>query len=165
MTSKSRQRDHRIIRRLRVLAPLLAGIVVLAACGSGSSSSSSGGTAAGASTGTTASSKPSYCVDVRKLEESVKALPSTNVVKNGTNAIKAQVAQVQSNATAAVNAVKSEFAPEAAAVESSVNALSATVKQLASSPSAAQLKQLPVEASAVSKAVKNFASATAPKCG
>lgn len=111
------------------------------------------------------SSKPSYCSAVSSLESSIKAVPSTNIVKNGTSALASAFSKVQSDATAVVSAAKSDFPNETSALTSSVNALSRTVKQVASSPTAATIVQLPAEVSALSSAAKNFSSATASKCG
>jgi hypothetical protein len=51
-----------------------------------------------------------------------------------------------------------------ALLESSVDALSTTVKGLASSPSPAAIAQVPGEVSAVVTAASNFQSATKSKC-
>jgi len=110
------------------------------------------------------SSKPGYCSAVNNLKASIKALPSTDVVANGTNALKSAFSEVQDNATAAVNAAKSDFPTETAAVTNSVDALSNTVKQATSSPSAATVAQLPGEVSAVVTSVQNFVKAASSKC-
>ncbi len=110
------------------------------------------------------SSKPSYCSSVSSLESSIKALPSTNVIQNGVSALETAVSKVQSDAQTAVNAAKSDFPSETSALKSSVDTLSATAKQAASSPSPATLVQLPAQVSAVVTAAKNFQSATKSKC-
>jgi hypothetical protein len=51
------------------------------------------------------------------------------------------------------------------ALKNSVDALSSTVKQLASAPGAQTLAQLPAELSAVVTAAKNLQSAVSSKCG
>jgi hypothetical protein len=110
------------------------------------------------------SSKPSYCSAVSNLKDSIKALPSTNVIANGTNALKSAFSKVQDSANAAVDAAKSDFPNETAAVKNAVNALSNTVQQVSSSPSAATVAQLPVEVSALVTAVQNFTKVTSSKC-
>jgi hypothetical protein len=110
------------------------------------------------------SSKPSYCSAVNDLTASIKALPSTDVIANGTNALKSAFNKVQDNANAAVNAAKSDFPNETAALKSSVDALSNTVQQATSSPSAATIAQLPGQVSAVVTAVQNFTKAASSKC-
>lgn len=110
------------------------------------------------------SSKPSYCSSLSNLQSSIKALPSTNVVQNGLSGLKSAVAKIQSNAQAVVNDAKSGFPDETSAIKSSVDTLSATVKQAANPPSPATLAQIPGQASAVVSAVNNFASATKSKC-
>jgi hypothetical protein len=111
------------------------------------------------------SSKPAYCSSVSSLKSSIKALPSTNVIKNGTSALKDAVNKVQTDATSAVSAAKNDFPSETSALTSSVSALETTVKQLVSSPSAAAGIQVASEASAVKTAVENFSKATSSKCG
>lgn len=110
------------------------------------------------------SSKPSYCSSLTNLQDSIKALPSTNVVQNGLGGLKSAVAKIESNAQAVVNDAKGDFPNETNALKSSVDTLSATVKQAASSPSASTLAQIPGQASAVVSAVDSFASATKSKC-
>ena len=110
------------------------------------------------------SSKPSYCSAVNNLKNSIEALPNTDVIQNGTNALKSAVTKVENDANAVVSAAKSDFSNEIDAVKTSVDSLSSTVKQLSSSPSAATLAQLPGEASAVATALKNLADATSSKC-
>jgi hypothetical protein len=110
------------------------------------------------------SSKPSYCSAVSNLESSIKALPSTNIVQTGLNGLKSAVQKVQSDAQTAINNAKSDFPTETSALKSSIDSLSATVKQVASSPSAATIAQLPAQVSAVVTAVDNFQSATKSKC-
>jgi hypothetical protein len=121
--------------------------------------------AAGAALGACGgSSKPSYCSAVSNLEASVKALPSTNVVKNGTDALKSALTKVENDAQAVVSSAKNDFPNETAALKSSVDALSSTAKQLTSSPSAATIVQVPAQVAAVANAAKSLSSATSSKC-
>lgn len=149
MTSTLRQIRHGsdVGGRRAALAPLALSIAValLAGCGG--------------------SSKPSYCSAVTNLESSIKALPSTNIVQNGTSALKSAVSKVQTDANAVVSDAKNDFPSETDALKSSVNALAGTVTTLASSPTAATAAQLPGEISAVATSVKSFTSATSSKCG
>jgi hypothetical protein len=110
------------------------------------------------------SSKPSYCSSVSNLKSSIKAVPSTNIVQNGIGALQAAVSKVQSDAQTAVSAAKADFPSETTAVTTSVNTLSATVKKLATSPSATAIAQLPGQVSAVVTSVNNFSDATSSKC-
>jgi phage-related protein len=129
----------------RTVLGLTVSVVLLAGCGG--------------------SSKPSYCSSVNDLKNSIKALPSTDVIKNGTSALQSAFSKVQDNATAVVDDAKSDFPTETTAVKNSVDALSNTVKQVSSSPSAATIAQLPGEVSAVVTAVQSFTSAASSKCG
>jgi hypothetical protein len=110
------------------------------------------------------SSKPSYCSSIDSLKSSVQALPTTNVVQNGVNGLKAAVTKVQDDANAVVSSAKSDCPNETSALQSSVSALASSAKTLTSGPSAAAIAQTVSDASAVSTAVKNFSSATSSKC-
>jgi hypothetical protein len=110
------------------------------------------------------SGKPSYCSSLDSLQSSIKAVPSTNVVQNGTSALKSALTKVQDDAKAVVNGAKSDFPNETSALSSSVTALAGSAKTLGSNPSAAAVAQTVSDASAVATAVKNFASASSSKC-
>jgi hypothetical protein len=110
------------------------------------------------------SSKPSYCSSLASLKSSIRAVPTTNVVSGGTDALKSALTKVENDAKAVVSSAKSDFPNESSALESSVNALAASAKALGSSPSAAAIAQTVSDASAVSTAVKNFSTAASSKC-
>jgi hypothetical protein len=110
------------------------------------------------------SSKPSYCSSLASLKSSIKAVPTTNVVQNGTNGLKSALTKVDDDAKAVVSSAKSDFPNESSALQSSVNALAASAKALGSNPSAAAIAQSVSDAAAVSTAVQNFSSATSSKC-
>jgi hypothetical protein len=95
---------------------------------------------------------------------SIKAVPSTNVVQNGTNALKSALTKVENDANAVVSSAKSDFPNESGALQSSVNSLAASAKALGSNPSAAAIAQTVSDAAAVSTAVQSFSSATSSKC-
>jgi hypothetical protein len=146
MTPASSPSTPRCRRRLTRILPLAVPVVclVLAGCGG--------------------SSKPGYCSSVDKLKSSIKAIPNTNVIQNGTNALKSQLTEVENNAKAVVDGAKKDFPNETDALKSAVNGLSTTITQLTSSPSAATIAQVPAQISAVSTTVQNFTSATKSKC-
>ena len=127
-----------------VLTALAAAAAVLAGCGS---------------------SKPSYCSAVSNLETSIKAVPNTDVVANGTNALKSALQKVQSDAKAVVSAAKSDFPKETSALSDSVTTLSNSIKQLPSSPTPQAVAQLAGQATAVVNAAKDLKNATSSKCG
>jgi hypothetical protein len=137
--------DSRHERVVVLVAALSAATALVGACG--------------------ATSKPSYCSSLAGLESSVKALPTTDVLHNGLNALQAAVNKVKSDAQPVANSAKSDFPNETSALEDSINALRSTVKQLASSPTPGTIAQLGADVRAVSSAVQNFANATSSKCG
>jgi hypothetical protein len=110
--------------------------------------------------------KPAYCSAVSKVENALKSLPSAEDVKrNGVGTLKSAFSQLQQNATTAVNQANSDFSSQTTALKSSLDALSSTVKQIASSPSAQTIAQLPAQLSAVETAAKDLQSAVSSKCG
>jgi hypothetical protein len=111
------------------------------------------------------SSKPSYCSKLTTLKQSVKDLPSTDVIGNGVNALKANINKVADNANAVVSAAKSDFPNETKAISSSVDSLKTSVSQLQNGASASVLAQTAGNVSALATSVKNFSSATSSKCG
>jgi hypothetical protein len=149
MTRIFGHQEHRSRRRLPVLFALLAlltGGALIAGCGS--------------------SSKPAYCDAATKTENAVKSLPTLSDVKaNGAGTLKTAVAQLQQNATTAINQAKSDFSTQTTALKTSVDALANTVKQVTATPSVQTLAQLPTQLSAVGTAAKDLQSAVSSKCG
>ncbi len=125
------------------VAMIVAGAVVLAGCGS---------------------SKPSYCSSLTTLKQSVKDLPTTDVIKNGTNALKANVDKVVSNAHAVVNAAKKDFPTETGAITTAIDSLQTTVNQLEKGASPTVVVQAATNVAALATSVKNFSSAASSKC-
>lgn len=117
------------------------------------------------SSGTTTASKPAFCSSLTTLKASVQALPTTDVVKNGTNALKSAADTVVKDAKQVVDSAKHDFPNETAAITSSVDALQSTVTQLQNGATPALLTQAVANAVSVTTAVKNFASSASPKCG
>ena len=120
----------------------VAGLVVVAGCGS---------------------SKPGYCSARTGLENSIKGLTSLNA-SSGVSGLETQLEKIKSNATAVVNAAKSDFPSETSAIKTSVDSLTSAVKTLTSTPSAGQIAILAGDATTVVNSVKSFVSATSSKC-
>ncbi len=110
------------------------------------------------------SSKPSFCSSLTTLKTSVQALPTTNVIKNGTNALKSAADTVVKNAHQVVDSAKSDFPDETAAITSSVDALQTTVKDIQQGVTPALVAQAVANTASVSTAVKNFSSSASSKC-
>ncbi len=109
------------------------------------------------------SSKPAYCTDRTNLENSVKGLTSLNV-SGGVSGLEAQLKKIKSDADTLVNSAKSDFPTETSAVKSSIDSLSGAVTGLTSSPSAAQIAAIAVDAGNVVSSVKSFTDASSSKC-
>jgi hypothetical protein len=126
----------------------LAGAALLAGCGS--------------------SSKPAYCAQVTNLENAVKTLEQVEVSPSNLTTIASDVKKVGSSTAELASAVKTEFEPQIGSVESSVAALEASLKQLASSPSSSTLAHaatvIPAQVEALKRSAKEVQEVTESKC-
>jgi len=141
----TRARPHagRLATRLSLALVALIALAAAAGCGS--------------------SSKPAYCKDRTNLENAIKNLPSA-ASSSGLSGLQSQLTTIQSDATAAVDAAKTDFPSETSALKSSVDTLSSAAKALPSSPSTTQIAAVALDAANVVSAVKTFTSATKSKC-
>jgi hypothetical protein len=87
------------------------------------------------------------------------------VITNGTNALKANVNKVVSNAQAVVDAAKSDFPNETKAITAAVDSLQSTIKHLESGASPTLVAQAASNVATLATSVKNFASSASGKCG
>ncbi len=143
ITKRSHAQTGRLASRVALALVTVVALVAASGCGS--------------------SSKPAYCKDRTNLENSVKDLPST-ASSSGLSGLQSQLTTIQSDATTAVDAAKSDFPSETTALKSSVDTLSSAVKALPSSPSAAQIAAVALDAKNVVTSVNAFTSATKSKC-
>ena len=118
-----------------------------------------------AASGCGSGSKPAYCSKVTDFKSAVQDLKKVDVGTGGVSAVTSAVEKVNSTGQAAISAVKNEFAPQTAAVKSSLTALEATLRQVANPQQrTAALAALPAEANAVGAAADGLTSATNQKC-
>ena len=106
--TRLRQRRHLSGGLLLLAAVIIA--LALAACGGSSSGSGSSGSSSGGG-------KPSYCSEVDNLKQSVTDLGQIKVIQHGTNAVKAGLDKVKSNANETIDALKSDFSSETSALK------------------------------------------------
>src|ERR1700733_13037745 len=106
------------------------------------------------------SSKPAYCGERSKLEQSVKSINVTS----GIGSLKTQLQNIETNAQALVSSAKSDFPDETSAIDTSVSKLKSDLGAIASSPSPAQLVTVATGAKSVADAVSSFVSASKSKC-
>jgi len=109
-------------------------------------------------------SKPSYCSKADQLEVAVKDLSDSDLSK-GLTSVTSAASKVESSATAAVDAAKTDFPTETGRIESSISTLKTAVDQLPRSPSASQIATLALDIRSVVSAVNGFVSQTKKKCG
>jgi hypothetical protein len=114
------------------------------------------------------SSKPAYCTQVTNFENSVKTLEGVEVSASNISTISTDVQKVATSASEMASAVKGEFAPQISSVKSSVAALEATVKGVASAPSASTLSHavtvVPGQVEALEHSAAELKEATKSKC-
>jgi hypothetical protein len=133
-------------RRMTLIVPVVLAAAALVAAGCGSSS------------------KPAYCSDVTDLENSVNSLKSVQLNSNTISTLETDVQKVQTNANAVVSSAKQDFPNQTTALESSVSALSTSVKALPPSPTPQQLLTLATQVASTVSAADNFKSATNSAC-
>src|ERR1700733_6551053 len=106
------------------------------------------------------SSKPAYCGDRSKLEQSVKSISVTS----GISSLKTQLQQVETNAQTLVSSAKSDFPDQTSAINTSLSTLKSSVDAITPSPSPAQLVTVASDAKSVVDAVSSFVNASKSKC-
>ena len=109
------------------------------------------------------SSKPAYCSARANLENSVKGLTSLNV-SSGISGLQAQLTKIQSDANAVISSAKGDFPNETSAIQSSLSALEASARAVASNPSAGAIATVASDASKFVNSVTTFTNATKSKC-
>ena len=111
------------------------------------------------------SSKPGYCSDRSKLEQSVKDLGNVKVLQGGgVDKLRSQLKTIETNAQTLVSSAKSDFPSETNAISTSVNSFKTELKKLPSSPSAQQVAAAGVSGKAVVTSVQDFLKASDSKC-
>ncbi len=139
-------RSHRIVTSAEWRPALVAAVAVTALAGCGSS-------------------KPQYCSDRSSLEQSVNGLGNVKLLTSGgAQALKSQLATLQSDAKALAASAKSDFPSESSAVRSSVTKLQSDLQALPSSPTPQQLKPIIAGVSATVTAFDDFKTATSSAC-
>lgn len=132
--------------RRAVVAGGLAIALAAAGCGGGSSS------------------KPAYCQDRTKLQQSLGELKNLDVRTQGVSAATAKLKQVETDANALVASTRKEFAPQASALKSSLSTLESAVRSAAASPSAQTVGAAATALSGVGTAFTDLSNAVKSKC-
>jgi hypothetical protein len=120
---------------------------------------------AAATAGCGSSDKPAYCGKVDDFKSAFDDLKDVDVKKDGPDAAVSAAKKVKTTGEAAVSAVKSDFAPQANALKSSLQALGKTARELPDKATRkAAAARIPDEVDAVGKAYDDLASKTDSKC-
>ncbi|MGB7962878.1 MAG: hypothetical protein WCF12_07985 [Propionicimonas sp.] len=129
-------------RRAFVAGAALLCLGALAGCSSSSSASTSTAASPSVSSAPASSAPASSASDVCAQRAAVKAdldaLTSTQVLKDGTNALRSRYQTLVTNSQQLREAAKVQFAAEATAAQASLDALSTAIADLKASPSVAQ---------------------------
>ena len=101
------------------------------------------------------SSKPAYCTDAANLKTSVQNLGNVDVAKNGLSSLQTALTSVKTNAASFATDAKSAYAPQIAALNTSLSGLETAITSAKGQPPVTAAAAV---ASAVTQ-VKNSASA------
>lgn len=160
------------LRSLSVATVLALLAVVTAGCGSGATSSaSSSPSAATSSSAATAGStgypagKEDICQARDQLKTSITELTNTQVVAEGTNAIKAAVDQVQTDLDAVTAAAKDDYHAPVTAVQSALQQLQAAVTNLGNGDATANLRAVSAAITTTGAASENLFTQLKTACG
>jgi hypothetical protein len=113
-------------------------------------------------------SKPAYCAQVTNLENSIKALEKVEPNPSDVSAITTAVQKVGTSANELTTALKTEFAPQTAAIKSSFAALEKSIKEVTSAPSSSTVAHafsvVPAELESLKHSVSEIQEVTKSKC-
>lgn len=108
--------------------------------------------------------EPAYCGDRDALEESIDGLAEVDVRADGIDALQTQLQDVQTDASALVDATRSEFGPEADQLKTAVSSLGTAVERAGESPSADTLTGIATALSGVQTAFSQLSDAVGDGC-
>ena len=134
-------------RTSRILAAGAAALLVVGLAGCSSDSTDTAASAPAASVPAASTPASTLCADADATKAALDTLTSTEVLKDGTNTLKANFAALESSVTTLAASAKTDFATEADAVRTSVDSLKTAISNLTDSPSVA-------DAAAVAAAIK-----------
>ena len=115
--------------------------------------------------GSSSNDKPAVCGDVDATKSAIADLTSKDTLTGGAAAIQTASQKALDSAKKLATDAGSQFSSETAAVNASVDALQATIKQLGSSSTrTAAIAQLPADALAVKNATERLLKAVQSTC-
>ena len=163
------------VRSLGAAAVLSLVAAVTAGCGSGATTSASSSPSAAASSSmsmSAASGSMSYpagkediCQARDQLKTSITDLTNTQVVAEGTNAIKAAVGQVQTALDAVKAAAKDDYRAQVTAVQTALQDLQAAVANLGSGDATNNLRAVSQAITATGAAAETLFTQLKTACG
>lgn len=106
---------------------------------------------------------PAYCSARTDLENAVKGLPEA-AKTGGVSGLQSQLKTVEADANTVIDKAKSDFPTQTEALKSTIGQFKTSIQTAGTSPSAADLAPIVLNATAVVNAVKAFTGATKDKC-
>jgi hypothetical protein len=110
------------------------------------------------------SDEPAYCADRAALEQSLADLADVDVRADGLDALRAQLRQVERDATALVSSARDEFGPEASALRAAIVRLDDSARAALDDPSAQRVSDVAADASDAAAAFGALSDELASRC-
>ena len=169
---RGRRSHGRLGMRMLSVAAVLSLLAAVAGCGSGATTTSSSSPSASTSSMAPTSGSTSYpagkediCQARDQLRTSITDLTNTQLVAEGTNAIKAGVDQVQTDFDAVKAAAKDDYQAPVAAVQSALQELQAAVANLGSGDATENLRAVGAAITSTGAASEDLFTQLKTACG
>jgi hypothetical protein len=161
---RGRRSPGRLGMRLLGVAAVLSLLAAVAGCGSGATTTSSSSPSAATSSMAPTSGSTSYPAG-DQLRTSITDLTNTQLVAEGTNAIKAGVDQVQTDFDAVKAAAKDDYQAPVAAVQSALQDLQTAVANLGSGDATENLRAVGAAITTTGAASESLFTQLKTACG
>jgi len=110
------------------------------------------------------SSKPAFCADRDRLEQSVTDVSKIQLNSGAGTALQQQIQVIEAEASETIDAARQDFPEESRAVDSSLAEVTKSVEDLPNSPSASDLLPTFGKVAQLVQAVSQFKDATNSAC-
>lgn len=143
----------------------LLSIAVLAGCSADTTDTQTGATASPSLTSSAGESSPAdVCADVDAAQASLGALVDTDILGEGTDALKTRLATLESDLQGLVESGRSELAPESEAVRESIATLEEVLSGLKEEPTAADVASVRPALESVKTTTQDLVTALESTC-
>ena len=110
------------------------------------------------------SSKPAYCADADQLKTSVQDLGNVNVAQNGLSSLQTALTSVKTNAASFATDAKSAYAPQTAALNTSLSGLETAITSAKGQPPVTAAATVVPAVTQVKNSASALQSAASGKC-